>query len=518
MGSGRPATANRSVVGPGGQRVGGDRIDLRAGELRGARGRGEPGGDEEREHRVHGDAREDHDRPFPHGLAVERARRADRDGGLPALDSSGHALVFQPRHLHVPAERQPREPVLGLPAPPAEYGTPEADREPQHLNPHGLRREEVAHFMNEDQRTEDDDERGEIQEHAASRARRRASASAASTVSSDAASQTWCVSSTRAMVSAIRPNRILPSRNSSTATSFAALNAVGAVPPAAAAARPSPYAGYSPASTGSKVRVPAATGSKRRAPASGTRSGWVSAYRMGSSIVGKPTCARTDPSTNSTNACTTDWGWTTTSTASYGRPNRKCASITSSALFTRLAESTVIFFPIFQVGWRNASSTVAPATRSGFQVRNGPPDAVRMSRASSPGRRPVMHCSTALCSESTGTISPPPSRAVRVTSSPAITSVSLLASATRFPARRADSVASSPAAPTMAFTTICTSGCVAASTRHAVPFPFPVSPFPELTSSTSAGFHSAACFRRSAAFAYAGNAATRIRSRWRPST
>src|SRR2546425_5569587 len=35
--------------------------------------------------RSHGDAREDHDRPFPHGLAVERAQRVDRDGGLPAL-------------------------------------------------------------------------------------------------------------------------------------------------------------------------------------------------------------------------------------------------------------------------------------------------------------------------------------------------------------------------------------------------------------------------------------------------
>src|SRR5437762_3760860 len=208
---------------------------------------------------------------------------------------------------------------------------------------------------------------------------------------------------------------------------------------------------------------------------------------MGSSIVGKPTCARTDPSTNSTNACTTDWGWTTTSTASYGRPNRKCASITSSALFTRLAESTVIFFPIFQVGWRNASSTVAPATRSEFQVRNGPPDAVRMSRASSPGRRPVMHCSTALCSESTGTISPPPSRAVRVTSSPAITSGSLLASATRFPAASAASVASSPAAPTIPFRTIWTSGRVAASTRHDVPLPAPRSPLPPLTSPTYAG-------------------------------
>src|SRR5213082_3308588 len=189
--------------------------------------------------------------------------------------------------------------------------------------------------------------------------------------------------------------------------------------------------------------------------------------------MGNPTCASTEPSTNSTNACTTDWGCTTTSTASYASPNRKCASITSSALLTRVAESTVIFFPIFHVGWRSASSTVAPATRSGVQVRNGPPDAVRINRASSADRRPVRHCSTALCSESIGTISPPPSRAVRVTSSPAITSVSLLASATRLPALRAASVASSPAAPTIAFTTISTSGCVAASTRHSTPSPVP---------------------------------------------
>src|SRR2546426_11643422 len=77
---------------------------------------------------------------------------------------------------------------------------------------------------------------------------------------------------------------------------------------------------------------------------------------MGSSIVGKPTCASTEPSTNSTNACTTDCGCTTTSTAGYGNANRKCASITSSALLTRVAESTVIFFPMRHVGWRSASS------------------------------------------------------------------------------------------------------------------------------------------------------------------
>src|SRR5256885_2136045 len=124
--------------------------------------------------------------------------------------------------------------------------------------------------------------------------------------------------------------------------------------------------------------------------------------------------------------------------------------------------------------------------RSRGHVRNGPPEAVRMRRASSAGARPATHCNTALCSESTGTISPPPSRAARVTSSPAITRVSLFARATRLPASSAASVASSPAAPTTPFTTMRTSGCVAASTRHSGPWPLPPSPFPALTSPTYA--------------------------------
>ena len=69
-------------------------------------------------------------------------------------------------------------------------------------------------------------------------------------------------------------------------------------------------------------------------------------------------------------------------------------------------------------------------------------------------------------------------RAARVTSSPAITRVSLFAKATRLPARSAASVASSPAAPTIPFTTICTSGRVAASTRQCGPRPWPPRAFP----------------------------------------
>ena len=86
------------------------------------------------------------------------------------------------------------------------------------------------------------------------------------------------------------------------------LKTAGAVPPVRAAARPRAYAGNNSGETVSNVRLPAATGSKRRVPASGTRSGCVRAYRMGSSMVGKPTCASTEPSTNSQNACTMDWG------------------------------------------------------------------------------------------------------------------------------------------------------------------------------------------------------------------
>ena len=192
--------------------------------------------------------------------------------------------------------------------------------------------------------------------------------------------------------------------------------------------------------------------------------------------------------------------------------------MTSSALLTSVAESTVIFFPIVHVGCLSASATVARETRSGSQVRNGPPDAVRMSRASSVGRRPATHWRTALCSESTGTISPPPSRAAWATSSPAITNVSLLASATRLPARNAASVASSPAAPTMPFTTMRTSGCVAASTRQAVPFPRPSSPFSPLTSPTNAGFHSAACSASKSLFECPVRATTRNLSRCRDKT
>ena len=103
-------------------------------------------------------------------------------------------------------------------------------------------------------------------------------------------------------------------------------------------------------------------------------------------MVGIPTCASTLPSMNSTNECTTLWGCTTTSMRSYGTPKRKCASMTSSALFASVALSTVILRPMLHVGCRSASATVARSSCSRVQPRNGPPDAVMMSRRTSLGR------------------------------------------------------------------------------------------------------------------------------------
>ena len=73
---------------------------------------------------------------------------------------------------------------------------------------------------------------------------------------------------------------------------------------------------------------------------------------------GLPRCAIAAPSRKRTSPCTIEGGWITTSIRSYGRPKRKCASITSRPLFASVAESIVIFGPIDQVGCASASSGV----------------------------------------------------------------------------------------------------------------------------------------------------------------
>src|SRR5262245_51369707 len=174
---------------------------------------------------------------------------------------------------------------------------------------------------------------------------------------------------------------------------------------------------------------------------------------MGIPISATPSCAITEPSRYSTIEWMIDWGWTRTWTCSGVRSKSQRASMTSSPLFINVAESTVIFAPIFHVGCWRASSTLTRASSSFGIVRNGPPDAVSRMRWTSDRLCPSRHWKIALCSESTGSSGTLCSRAAAVMRLPAITSVSLLANAIVFPVLIAAMVGKSPAPPTIAEST-----------------------------------------------------------------
>ena len=91
-------------------------------------------------------------------------------------------------------------------------------------------------------------------------------------------------------------------------------------------------------------------------------------------------CASTEPSTVSTIEWTMLCGCTITSTRAMGTSNNQRASIISSPLLNKVAESIVILRPISHVGCCSAWAGVAARMASGAQLRNGPPEAVRMRR------------------------------------------------------------------------------------------------------------------------------------------
>ena len=167
-------------------------------------------------------------------------------------------------------------------------------------------------------------------------------------------------------------------------------------------------------------------------------------------------------------AWTIEVGWMTTSILSYGSPKRKCASISSSPLFASVAESTVIFGPIRQVGCASASSGVTSASSSRVRPRNGPPEAVRTTESTFSVRRPSRHWNSAPSARCRpGSSRPPPRSRAASASSPAATRLSLFASASVTPRSSAQSVAGSPAKPTTAFRT--TSGSARSSSSVGSP-------------------------------------------------
>ena len=196
-------------------------------------------------------------------------------------------------------------------------------------------------------------------------------------------------------------------------------------------------------------------------------------------------------------------------------PKRTWASISSSPLFIKVALSTEILAPIDQLGWRIACSGVTAAMRSADQVRNGPPEAVKVIFSIAWLWAKSSNWNAALCSESTGISTPRESAAARRKTSPAATTHSLLASATIAPRFAASSVGAKPAAPTIALTTISEGRCAAsitASVPASTSTPVPVSSsassrFRDASPITATlGRNSRACAARSATFFCAVNA------------
>ena len=128
-----------------------------------------------------------------------------------------------------------------------------------------------------------------------------------------------------------------------------------------------------------------------------------------------------------------------------------------------------IFRPISQVGCLSACAGVTPSSAALGQVRNGPPLAVSKRRDTSSGRRPSKHWKIALCSLSTGNTRTPLRRAASMITAPAITKISLDATAMSLPASIAASAGRSPAVPTIAISTRSASGRVASAQRPASP-------------------------------------------------
>ena len=118
-----------------------------------------------------------------------------------------------------------------------------------------------------------------------------------------------------------------------------------------------------------------------------------------------------------------------------------------------VAESTVIFGPICQVGCASASARVTPSSSSRVRPRNGPPDAVSTRDSDRLERAPLEALEGGGVLAVDGqeqTSAPLPGREGEV---PAATRLSLLASASVTPRSSAQSVAGSPAKPTTAFST-----------------------------------------------------------------
>ena len=171
--------------------------------------------------------------------------------------------------------------------------------------------------------------------------------------------------------------------------------------------------------------------------------------------------------------------------------------------------------PMAQVGCARACSTVTAASSSRRRPRNGPPEAVSTSRATSSPRPPRRHWASAECSESTGTIWP--GRAAAVTSGPPATSDSLFASASRAPVASAASVGPRPREPVIPLSTV-SAGVVAVSSVAASGPASTSTPGSSRRSAAAAPGSATATRRTPCATACAASSATSVPPAARPTT
>ena len=148
------------------------------------------------------------------------------------------------------------------------------------------------------------------------------------------------------------------------------------------------------------------------------------------------------------------WGCTRTFILSAEKLKSLLASITSSPLFAKDAESIVIFLPMFQVGCFNASSRVTDSSCSFVWFLKGPPLAVIINSEIFSVLIWFIRLKIAECSESTGIIFAFLEFASFFISGHAITTVSLFASAKSTPASSTILEGNNPAEPAIPFTTM----------------------------------------------------------------
>ena len=177
----------------------------------------------------------------------------------------------------------------------------------------------------------------------------------------------------------------------------------------------------------------------------------------------------TEPSSYSTMEWMMLCGCTTTQMSSTLTSKSHLASMTSSPLLTRVAESIVTLLPMSQFGFFSASETCIRAISSFVFPRNVPPEQVRRILRTLSLLSPFMHWKIALCSESTGRSFTPASFTAGMMRWPAVTSVSLFASAMSLPAWIAASVGRMPIMPTTLFKTMSASGSCTSSRRPSMP-------------------------------------------------